>query len=231
MYPQTFQLECPSFTGPIDLLVHEVKSGGVDIFALCLREILEQFAGQLGQEPLEEGSTFLPLAAHLMQIKSFSLLPRQEDQEGTPEDDSKELLANVLIEYYRFQDAASLLNEWAKEQEGLFPRSKQPVETERYVDFEEVEADDLARLFEELIRNAPKGIEIQEEKWTVSSQIEAIRELLFETDHLPFEELFAIHQGRERLVVNFLALLELMRQGWLMVGIEGSSLTIRRKDG
>ncbi|MDR0406447.1 MAG: segregation/condensation protein A, partial [Clostridiales bacterium] len=101
----SFKLEI--FEGPLDLLLHLISKNKVSLYDIPVSEITEQYMDYLGEMAhfdIEVSSEFLVLAARLLYIKSKMLLPKYEDAEE--EDDPREELAQRLIAYKRFKEAA-----------------------------------------------------------------------------------------------------------------------------
>ncbi len=101
------------FEGPLDLLLQLIEQAELDITRLALVEVTGPFleyVRNIQAEKAEEVSSFLVIAARLMQIKSEALLPRPPEREPGEEDPSTELL-NQLILYKKFKEIAKLLAE------------------------------------------------------------------------------------------------------------------------
>src|SRR6266849_271686 len=123
-----YQVDLDIFRGPLDLLLYLVKRQEVDISAIPIARVAEQFLAYLRIIELidvERAGDFLVMAATLMEIKSKMLLPRSEDP-TEEEPDPRLDLVRQLIEYKKFKDAAILLEAQAERQ--LSRLARQPVE-------------------------------------------------------------------------------------------------------
>lgn len=126
-------LRLPVFEGPFDLLYHLVKKAEVDIWAVSIAEITEQYLAYLRSMKelnLDIASEFLVMAATLLRLKSKLLLPRPprsavEDPEEAELYDisSPEELFQRLEEYRAFKVAAAALKDREREQQKIFLRS------------------------------------------------------------------------------------------------------------
>ena len=123
-----YQVVLDTFRGPLDLLLYLVKRDEVDIRDIPIARVADQFKHYLDVLTLidvERAGDFLVLAATLMEIKSKMLLP-QAAESPEREADPRQELVRQLIQYKRFKEAASLLEEWAERAAQRLPRSPIP---------------------------------------------------------------------------------------------------------
>ena len=217
-----YKVQFDVFEGPLDLLLYLVKKEEVDIYEVNLTRLATQFIEYIElmrQLDLEVAGEFLVMAATLIHIKSKMLLPRPETAagvEGESEEDPRWELVRQLVEYKKFKDAASQLQQRESEQENIFPRL--PVKAE----FEstsaparpEVSLFDLIHAASNVLKRFQENEgarDIFEDKWTISEKIELLRQILSAKSVLKFSELFEQTTSRTEVVVVFLALLELVR--------------------
>src|SRR5205085_4997910 len=123
-----YKVQFDVFEGPLDLLLYLVKKEEVDIYEVNLTRLAAQFIEYIElmrQLDLEVAGEFLVMAATLMYIKSRELLPvdQQVQAEADAEaEDPRWELVRQLVEYKKFKDAASQLQQRESEQENIFPR-------------------------------------------------------------------------------------------------------------
>src|SRR5205814_7943036 len=123
-----YKVQFEVFEGPLDLLLYLVKKEEVDIYEVNLTKMATQFIEYIElmrQLDLEVAGEFLVMAATLMYIKSRELLPvdQQAQAEADAEvEDPRWELVRQLVEYKKFKDAASRLQQRESEQENIFPR-------------------------------------------------------------------------------------------------------------
>ena len=99
------------FEGPLDLLIHLIEKNKMDIYDIPIVSITDQYIEQLhslGELNLETASQFLVMASLLLQIKSRTLLPARVSEEGE-EEDPREMLVQMLVEYRCIKEAAGQL--------------------------------------------------------------------------------------------------------------------------
>ena len=171
------------FEGPLDLLLYLVKKEEVDIYEVNLTKIAKQFLDYvevMRQLDLEIAGEFLVMAATLMYIKSRELLPVDQQaqvEEEDEADDPRWELIRQLVEYKKFKDAASGLQEREALQENVFPRvpGKLDLEPERPAPRSDVSVFDLINAVSSILKRFGQQEEsrgVFEDRWTVSEKIE-----------------------------------------------------------
>jgi segregation and condensation protein A len=219
-----YQVDLDVFRGPLDLLLFLVKRQEVDISAIPIARVAEQFLEYLRVIELidvERAGEFLVMAATLMEIKSKMLLPPSEDP-TQEEDDPRLELVRQLIEYKKFKDAAILLEAQAERQLSRVPR--QPLEMPAGPDpavqpLRQVELWDLVSAFGRLMRETlalqPQQMIVDETPIHVYT--ESLLGRLQSESPLAFSAVFTPPHSRSRLVGLFLAVLELIKGGHIIV--------------
>jgi segregation and condensation protein A len=108
---EPFPVDVERFQGPLDLLLHLIRSQDIDIFDIPISRITRQFqaaiADGLDDMPLERAGEFIEMAASLVRIKAQLLLPRPEKLDW--EEDPRAELVRRLLEYEHFQDVVHVL--------------------------------------------------------------------------------------------------------------------------
>lgn len=209
-----------NFEGPIDFLLHLIQKNELDITEISLREITAQYINRLQEmlsPEIDNAAEFVGTAASLLLMKSKTLLPKHEQTSEIEEEllDPQFEIIHKLIDYCRFKEVAKALKE-REEQQGVFYSrgAAEPPEQKKGLGVEHLSLSDLANLFQHVLSKASssQGV-IKEEIWKVSDQMQLIRCMLLEISQIRFEVLFPMTSCREELIVNFLAVLELMKQG------------------
>jgi segregation and condensation protein A len=218
------------FEGPLDLLLHLINKLEIDIYDIPIAKITAQYmdylqAMQLLQ--LDVAGDYLVMAATLMNIKSQMLVPRNDgfdEEEGEdfyPEDeDPREQLMEMLLEYRKFKNVASQLEEKQEERSVYF--TKDPSDVSHLQDKiplreNEIDLHDLMTVFKDMLRRKelrdPTPTTIETEEITVTEKMNFIEQRLRNNKHgrVSFRKLFDVPSKRE-MVVTFLALLELIKE-------------------
>jgi segregation and condensation protein A len=215
-----FDLE--AFDGPLDLLLYLIQKDEIDIYDIPIADITGQYLNYLEACQvlnLEVAGEFLYMAALLIRIKAQILLPHPgEDQEWI---DPRNELVNALLEYRRIKSISASLENLAENRMRRFPRFYSPLAEMPEPEPELVRVD-LANLmiaFGDILRRAPKEViyDVARQEITVAQRREFILSLFEDTDALEFEKLFMDDPRRIVMVVTFIALLELVRSGYLRV--------------
>jgi segregation and condensation protein A len=236
--PDAFPIKLASFEGPLDLLLHLIKTNEVNIHDIPIALITQQYlaAIELMQElNLDVAGEFLVMAATLIHIKSRMLLPRPETAagvEGEPEEDPRDALVRRLLEHEKFKAAAGLLHEREQVRAAQWQRPDERVAAIAGDDYEpelEVDLFSLLSAFQQVIERArqrPKML-LPPEQIPVEVRIDQLLARLSETEACGFDELFADINDRSGLIVTFLALLEMIRLKLVRVFQSGSFGPIR----
>jgi len=233
---QTFALEI--FEGPLDLLLYLIRKDEIDINDIPIQRITEQYLKYLGlmrMLDLDVAGDFLAMAATLMQIKSRLLLPPEERaEEEEEEDDPRWELVRQLLEYKRFKDAADSLHNLGKEQEMVFPRGgeKLPPPALAETPLGTVSIFELLDAFSEVVARAEKGqlAELEADPFSLEDGRARILNRVAGSEPVDFLSLFETGEPVTRIVVVFLALLELIRTKFVQViqQIHFGEIMIRR---
>jgi segregation and condensation protein A len=224
-----YEVSTPVFEGPFDLLLHLITKDQVDIYEVRLDRIVDAFLAELERMThldLEVVTEFLLIAAILVELKSRRLLPGRDDVENDEEFalwEQRDLLLSRLLECKTFKDAASELQRLMNRAERSVPRRSGLEEP-----FMGLVPDLLTGVTPEKVRDAciraltPKAqphVDLDHVAPVRASVRDAVDELL---DELPrrggratFRELTAGIEERLTIIVRFLAVLELYKQGFV----------------
>jgi segregation and condensation protein A len=221
---ERFHVQVTGFSGSLEQLVVRAQRGDVDLDGIAVAEITGQYRERMeaagDQVDLREVADFLSLAARLVALKAARLNPTPPGDDDAEDDDAADDAGRRLSEYRLFKAAAeALLAEAAEEGTrsflGLVAPELIPVERLR------IPPERLAAAFREVllrldeVEPLPVGAVI----FSVDEKMTEIRERL-RGGRLAFEELFATVTTRLEAVACFLALLELLRLGEVIVDQE-----------
>lgn len=206
------------FEGPLDLLLHLIKKNEVSITDIPIATITEQFLATLELMQtlnLDMAGEFLVIAATLIHIKSRMLLPvtegevDDEEEEGDPRDE----LVRRLLEYQRFKEAASELEQRDVLTRDVFVRAAAPSESPEPALFRELSVFELLTALRRVLDRLPKDEfhEVTLEKITVREKMTLLLDRLHAHGQVLFESLFSDARTRMEVVVTFLAMLELVK--------------------
>ena len=226
------------FEGPLDLLLHLIDKNKVNIYDIPIAMITEQYmeyVEQLKKEDLNVVSEFLVMAATLLDIKSKMLLPAKESEDEEEEDPRAELVQQ-LLEYKMYKCMAYELKDRQIDAEKvMFKVPTIPPEVLAYeepVNVNELMSGvTLARLndiFQAIIKKQADKIDpvrskfgkIEKEEVSLSDKMVYVEEYSLHHGHFSFRNLLEAQSGKMEVVVTFLAILELMKMGKIVVSQE-----------
>jgi len=228
---QPFSIRLDSYRGPIDLLLFLVRKSEVSATELPIAEIVRQYAEYLDvirEIDIDSVGDFLEVASLLVEIKSRDVLPRVEaiEEEETFEDPREELVQR-LLEYQGFRDAASMLDDRARQWQQRFVRAANDL-TVRKVDparqpIADVETWDLVSAFGRIMReHAPSPVEnIVYDDTPITRYMERIHAEVREQGKTRFSDQFRPGMHKSALIGVFLAILELARHHGVRAQQEG----------
>ncbi len=220
-FHEQYNVHLDKFDGPMDLLLHLIKKNELDIcdisIAVITRQYLE-FIKLMKDLNLEVAGDFLVMAATLLQIKSRQLLPvdDQEDPESD-ETDPREELVRRLQEYQQYKEAGMLIGARALLGREIFSRTASEPVLAAAQNAEgplEVSLFELVDAFRILLQRIPAESfhdVAPGDSLSIADCINDILSQLQEQDTLQFDDLIREECTRERIIVTFLALLELCR--------------------
>ena len=232
-----YPVKLDRFEGPLDLLLHLIRTSEVNIYDIPIALITAQYLAtiELMQElNLDVAGEFLVMAATLIHIKSKMLLPRPETAAGVDgdEEDPRDALVRRLLEHQKFKAAAGLLHEREQLRSAQWLRPDERIAAIAGDDYEpelEVDLFSLLSAFQGVVQRArlrPKMV-LPPEQISVEARIDQLLARLSESEALGFDQLFADIDDRAGLIVTFLALLEMIRLKLVRVFQAGSFGPIR----
>ena len=236
-----------AFEGPLDLLLHLVRAGKMDIFDLPMTQLCDQYIAHLNAHKLDLSVTgeFLVMAAALLEIKSRLLLPvlpkpQDTEDDGLGENDADEdpraELVRRLLEYGKFQTVAETLRNAETDRRHVFFRAPTPYSGAFAVPprFGELSAEQLLKTLERLLIEAGAGeravTSVRRQKITLRMKM---REVMVASEKagdlgvLLADLLPSILTEKLPVVLLFLALLELLKNGGVIVAQDGFCGEIR----
>ena len=211
------EVSLPQFEGPLDLLVHLVRSQGIDILDLPIVDIARQYNAYLDRMrdlDLEVASEYLVMAATLALIKSRMMLP-PDPMEEEPEDPRKELV-DQLLEHEKYKRAAEALGEIETSWELVFVRAGSPPKELAGAITLEVDLSQLVEAFSRVLSRLESedlNQVIRREDFNVQDMMQRIVDHLEQAGSASFAGMLSACRNRLERIVLFLGLLELIRLG------------------
>lgn len=208
----------PEFEGPLDLLLHLIKKADIDIFDISIDDITKQYLDyihKMEELNLNIASEYLVMASDLIELKSRTLLPK--DEENPDEEDPREELINRLINYQNYKDTVEKLKDYEALRKEVYTRepSLEEYKTESSTDNLDISLDDLMSAFSKFLQNKeaskPLQTKITNKEYSVGKRSTEIRDILRVKKKVNFTELFE-EITKEYVVVTFLAILTMSKR-------------------
>ena len=210
-----YNIKIQDFEGPLDLLMHLIEKDKVDIYDIPIVDIAEQYITYLNamkEFDMDVASDFLVMAATLLQIKSRMLLPKPPVDSAEEQEDPRQMLVDMLVEYRKIRIQAKMLTEslatalgYHQRKPMQFPDIRKKIKPLTFEDL-------LESLNGLLTRQDHEPALIERQRFNVQDKMKKIIDLLEENNHsLEFSALITNNVSRSEIIASFLAILELMR--------------------
>lgn len=213
-----YKVQTPVYEGPLDLLLSLIERAELNITAISLATVTDQYLSYLhGLEQMkpDEISSFLVIAAKLVQIKSEALLPRPVEREPGEEDPGVELV-ELLILYKRYKEIAGWLMERQENNLRTHLRVAPPPKVEAKLDLSNLTLEGLLAAAESAFSKGKDkqalGTIIAAPRVTIREKIEFITKTMKNIQLMTFSGLITDKATRIEIVVTFLAMLELIKR-------------------
>jgi len=225
-----YKIKLDQFEGPLDLLLFFIKRDELNIYDIPISKITKEFLGYVNlikMLDLEVAGDFILMASTLMHIKVRMLLPREVDEKGEEIDPRAELI-QALLEYKKYKEMSEELaffetNQRKINYRGNFTEDEKESPPDLEVLLKNVTIFDLAKAFKKALDSIKPEVfhEIKRVNITLEEQINYIQTKLDEISELHFLSLVDGMNEKIRIVITFVALLELAKMG--MIGIKEST--------
>jgi segregation and condensation protein A len=217
-----YKIKLEQFEGPLDLLLFFIKRDELNIYDIPISKITKEFleyVNLIKMLDLEVAGDFILMASTLMHIKVRLLLPREVDEKGDEIDPRSDLVA-ALLEYKRYKEVSEDLGYFESNQRKLSYRGNYSAdEKESPPEYEillkNVTIFDLAKAFKKAIEGIKPEVvhEIKKINISIDDQIQFILDKINEHGELHFLSLINEMREKIRIVITFIALLELAKMG------------------
>ncbi len=227
------EIKIENFEGPLDLLLHLIEKNKMQISDIKISIIADQYIeliDGLEQDKLDELSEFVEMAAILLSIKSSMLLPKYEEEED--EVDEREELIERLIEHKKFKIISEELKQFQSGEKYVFKDATIPEEILKYepeVDVQDIVKDykfeDLLKAFNNILKRQEERVDtvrskfsdIKREKYSVERTKDKLLSSRSTRKRFSFFNLVSKMNSKVEVIVTFLAILELIKEGYVDV--------------
>lgn len=231
-----YRVKLKNFEGPLDLLLFFIKRDELDVYNIPISYITEQFLEyiRLMEElDLDVASEFILMASMLMSIKAKMMLPSEDsDEEDLDENDPRYALVQRLLEYKRYKEMAEKMGGLEEEsQKHYYRRNHKVDQVQKQASGEalkDVTMFDLMAAFKKVLSDIKRQNTVHRvEKIEVSieEQTEYVLERLYAGGRTSFKKICSEVKTRAKIVVTFLAILEMLKEQQINLYVEDDDPT------
>jgi len=225
-----YKIKLDQFEGPLDLLLFFIKRDELDIYDIPISKITKEFLEYvtiIKTLDLEIAGDFILMASTLMQIKARMLLPKEVDAKGEEIDPRAELI-QALLEYKKYKEMSEELsffesNQRKRKYRGNFDEDVRDATQEYEILLMNVSIFDLSKAFKKVIEEIKDEPihQVQKVNISIDEQMDYILSKFNLTSELHFLVLVENMKEKIRVVITFIALLELVKMN--RIGIKESA--------
>jgi segregation and condensation protein A len=219
--PDALEVFLDLFEGPLDLLLYLIRRQNLDIVNIPIAQITRQYIvyiQMMGYLNLELAAEYLVMAALLAEIKSRMLLPREAETEQD-EEDPRATLIRRLQDYEVIKSASEEMDQLPRIDRELFPIHIDVSSLNVQQQLPDIRLKDMLLAFQDVLKRVEQlsHHHITKEPLSVRERMSSILESLKGTDSFLFTQLFLRQEGCHGVVVSFLAILELGKEGLIEI--------------
>lgn len=225
-----YKVNLDIYNGPVDLLLYLIRKEEVNIYDIPIARITDQYLQYVEALQILDMNIvgdFLVMAATLMYIKSYMLLPRTTAQDsGEEEEDPRLSLVKQLLEYKRYKESSLILASKAAEWEKKWPCMKKQIPFEakdeekgEQLPLEGIRIWDLLQRFSKIMKQTLLNVpaKVTYDDTPIQDYMNEVLEKVHLHTSIPFTNLFEGIHERSRIIGFFLALLELVRLNMIKI--------------
>lgn len=230
-----YQFCINDFEGPLDLLLHLVKTSKMDIYEIDIRTIIEEYLEFIESEKnknIDIASSYLVMAAELIHLKSKMLINSEEKEEALNDEEfhieSEEDLKRKILEYEKYKKITKNLEEQMEKRSNFYTKSPMKLDEfmkETSISFGSISIDDLVnalksfKMREKLSK--PLNTRITRKEYSIERRIDDIRKILQVRRSVEFLELFN-ENDKDFLIVTFLSVLTMSKNNEVTLSQENN---------
>ena len=214
--PDALSVILQAFEGPLDLLLYLIRKQNMDILNIDVCEITRQYMEYIDAArsmKFELAAEYLLMAAMLAEIKSRMLLPKPKTEDGEEIDPRAELIRRLQM-YEQYKKAAEEFDGLPKFDQDYFSTRVEAQIGAQSESGPEVTLEDLMLALKGVLERSDhfSSHHIQRETLSTRERMAAILSELSDVVYRPFEDFFRLEEGRQGVVVTFLAIMELVKE-------------------
>ena len=229
----TIKIKTENFEGPLDLLIHLIEKKKMDINAINISQIIDDYLNYIHSQKelnLKIKVEFLIMATDLIEIKAYSVLNRDKKIEKI------ENLEKKIIEYRLFKEISELFSKYENPYNISYTRiGMKSIENEIEYDISSLTLDNLFKSLKNLInsnkKNKPKEqmlLNLEKDTYSTEDAYKEISEIITANNEIEFNHLLKNKFSKVRIVTLFLCILDMFKNGEIDIIVENDTFFIKK---
>lgn len=218
-------VEINDFSGPLDLLLHLIKSNKMDIYDINIELITREYIDYINNNKdltIDACSEYLVMASELIHLKSRLLLHHEDEDDEEYEINNEEELRDRLLEYQKIKDMANDFR--VLEERRSYVYTKLPSNLNEFREEAKLNTDitlnDLLNAFEEFLKRQkskkPSVTTVTKREFSVEERNNSIRKIIKEKGKINFLDLFD-DISKPYVIITFLSILDLSKKSEIII--------------
>ena len=229
----TIQIKIENFEGPLDLLIHLIEKKKMDINAINISQIIDDYLNYIHSQKelnLKIKVEFLIMATDLIEIKAYSVLNRDKKIEKIED------LEKKIIEYRLFKEISELFSKYENQYNIPYTRTgTKSIENEIEYDISSLTLDNLFKSLKNLINSNKKNkpeeqmlLNLEEDTYSTEDAYKEIFEIITANNEIEFNRLLKNKFSKVRIVTLFLCILDMFKNGEIDIIVENDTFFIKK---
>lgn len=218
-------VEINDFSGPLDLLLHLIKSNKMDIYDINIELITREYIDYINNNKdltIDACSEYLVMASELIHLKSKLLLHHEDEDDEEYEINNEEELRDRLLEYQKIKDMANDFR--VLEERRSYVYTKLPSNLNEFREEAKLNTDitlnDLLNAFEEFLKKQkskkPSVTTVTKKEFSVEERNNSIRKIIKDRGKINFLDLFD-DISKPYVIITFLSILDLSKKSEIII--------------
>ena len=227
------KIKIENFEGPLDLLIHLIEKKKMDINAINISQIIDDYLNYIHSQKelnLKIKVEFLIMATDLIEIKAYSVLNRDKKIEKI------ENLEKKIIEYRLFKEISELFSKYENPYNISYTRTgTKSIENEIEYDISSLTLDNLFKSLKNLINSNKKNkpeeqmlLNLEEDTYSTEDAYKEISEIITANNEIEFNRLLKNKFSKVRIVTLFLCILDMFKNGEIDIIVENDTFFIKK---
>jgi len=229
----TIKIKTENFEGPLDLLIHLIEKKKMDINAINISQIIDDYLSYIHSQKelnLKIKVEFLIMATDLIEIKAYSVLNRDKKIEKI------ENLEKKIIEYRLFKEISELFSKYENPYNISYTRiGMKSIENEIEYDISSLTLDNLFKSLKNLINSNKKNkpeeqmlLNLEKDTYSTEDAYKEISEIITSNNEIEFNRLLKNKFSKVRIVTLFLCILDMFKNGEIDIIVENDTFFIKK---